>query len=51
MRGRVLIISLNVQNLIVSNAENISPCQPFSGWIGDQGHAMNIFVDILLQNI
>jgi hypothetical protein len=50
MRDRVLIISLNVQNLIVSNAENIQ-CRSFIGWIGDWGCATNIFVDILLQNL
>jgi hypothetical protein len=49
MQDRVLISSLNAQNLIVSNAENVPSCRSFSGWIGDRGCAMNVFVDILLQ--
>jgi hypothetical protein len=48
MQDHVLISSLNSQNTIVSNVENISSCRSFSGWIGDQGHAMNIFIDTLL---
>ena len=51
MQDLVLIISLNAQNLIVSNVENIPSCRSFSGWIRDRGDAMNIFVDVLLQNI
>jgi hypothetical protein len=51
MRDQVLIISLNAQNLIVSNAENVSSCHSFSGWIRGQDCAMKIFVDILLQKI
>jgi hypothetical protein len=45
MRDQVLIISLNVQNLIVSNVENVPSCYSFSGWIVGQDYAMKIFID------
>jgi hypothetical protein len=46
-----LISSLNVQNLIVSNTANIPSCRSFSWWIRGRDCAMNIFIDILLQNL
>jgi hypothetical protein len=49
MRDGVLISSLNAQNPIVSNAENVLSCRSFSGWIGDWDYAMNILVYILMQ--
>jgi hypothetical protein len=51
MRDRVLISSLNLQNPIVFNAENVPLCLSFSGWIGDRDCAMNLFVDTLLQKL
>jgi hypothetical protein len=48
MQDQVLISSLNAQNLIVSNVENVTSCRSFSGWIGDWGHTMNILFDTLL---
>jgi hypothetical protein len=51
MQDRVLISSLNVQNLIVSNTANVSSYRSFSGWIRGRYCDMKIFVDILIKNI
>jgi hypothetical protein len=51
MRDRVLISSLNVQNPIISNVENVLSCRSDSGWIGGRDYAMNIFFDILLKKL
>jgi hypothetical protein len=48
MWDQVLISSLNAQNPIVSNVKNVLSCHSFSGWIGNRGHDMNIFVDTCL---
>jgi hypothetical protein len=40
MRDRALTSSLNVQNLIISNAANIPSCHSFSWWIGGRDCAM-----------
>jgi hypothetical protein len=48
MWDQALIISLNVQNLIVYNVANIPSCLSFSWWIEGQDCAMKLFIDILL---
>jgi len=51
MQDQALTSSLNDQNLIVSNAANVPMFHPFSWWIGRRDCALNIFIDILLQNL
>jgi hypothetical protein len=44
-----LTSSLNVQNFIVSNVENIPSFFSFNWWIRDQDCVVKILVDILLK--